>query len=281
MSAHVAGEEVARHQPDDLVPAADHNLGRERQPARELSAQSGAAHRPPDDEGPGGPDVDGVEMAQLPGECGQPTFRWPPTLTPATALPVPTETCSRRLRWGRSDSGIRQLPFPAWDTGTQAQSYRHRQRLAAKPTFRAGSGITDYHSVAMANMTNMSTFFAYDFGYTWSLRYAMLVPLALAVGLAGLAVWRSWSRWVYVPLVLVALWAAGAVVIPELDAQSPHVAADRGVPDLRIGTGARRRRRIQAARPSACSLPGRTPRPWAWTSTAATGASTRTRPSGS
>ena len=55
--------------------------------------------------------------------------------------------------------------------------------------------------------------FAYDFGYSWSLRYAMLVPLVLAAGLAGLAVWRSWSRWVYIPMVLVALWAAAAVVI--------------------------------------------------------------------
>jgi SAM-dependent methyltransferase len=59
----------------------------------------------------------------------------------------------------------------------------------------------------------MFNFFTYDFGYSWSLRYAMLVPLVLAAGLAGLAVLRSWSRWAYIPTVLVALWAAAAVVI--------------------------------------------------------------------
>jgi SAM-dependent methyltransferase len=59
----------------------------------------------------------------------------------------------------------------------------------------------------------MFNFFTYDFGYSWSLRYAMLVPLVLAAALAGLAILRSWSRWVYIPMVLVALWAAAAVVI--------------------------------------------------------------------
>ena len=59
----------------------------------------------------------------------------------------------------------------------------------------------------------MFNFLTYDFGYSWSIRYAMLVPLVLAAGLAALAVRRSWSRWVYIPMVLVALWAAAAVVI--------------------------------------------------------------------
>ena len=59
----------------------------------------------------------------------------------------------------------------------------------------------------------MFNFFTYDFGYSWSLRYAMFVPLVFVAGLAGLAVLRSWSRWVYIPMVLVALWAAAAVVI--------------------------------------------------------------------
>jgi SAM-dependent methyltransferase len=58
----------------------------------------------------------------------------------------------------------------------------------------------------------MTSFLSYDFGYTWSLRYAMLVPLALAVGLAGIAVWRSWSRWAYIPMVVVGLWAAAGIV---------------------------------------------------------------------
>jgi hypothetical protein len=37
----------------------------------------------------------------------------------------------------------------------------------------------------------MSNFLTYNFGYTWSLRYAMLVPLILAGGLAGVEVSHS------------------------------------------------------------------------------------------
>jgi SAM-dependent methyltransferase len=59
----------------------------------------------------------------------------------------------------------------------------------------------------------MFDFFSYDFGYTWSLRYAMLVPLVLAGGFAALGLWRSWPRWVNVPLVVIAVWAAASVVI--------------------------------------------------------------------
>ena len=59
----------------------------------------------------------------------------------------------------------------------------------------------------------MLNLFSYDFGYSWSLRYAMLVPLLLAGILAAWGAWRSWSRWAVVPLALVAIWAAAAVVI--------------------------------------------------------------------
>jgi SAM-dependent methyltransferase len=59
----------------------------------------------------------------------------------------------------------------------------------------------------------MLDFLTYDFGYSWSVRYAMIVPLILAGGLAAVAAWRSWSRWVIVPLALVAVWAATAVVV--------------------------------------------------------------------
>jgi SAM-dependent methyltransferase len=58
----------------------------------------------------------------------------------------------------------------------------------------------------------MLDFLKYDFGYSWSVRYAMLVPLIVAGGLAAFAVWRSWSRWVIIPMALVAMWAAAAVV---------------------------------------------------------------------
>ena len=59
----------------------------------------------------------------------------------------------------------------------------------------------------------MLNFLTYDFGYSWSVRYAMLVPLILAGGLAAVAFWRSWSSWLSIPLALVALWSAAAVLV--------------------------------------------------------------------
>jgi SAM-dependent methyltransferase len=59
----------------------------------------------------------------------------------------------------------------------------------------------------------MLNFLTFDFGYSWPLRYAMIVPLILAAVLAACAVWRSWPRWVFLSLVLVAIWAASAVVL--------------------------------------------------------------------
>jgi SAM-dependent methyltransferase len=58
----------------------------------------------------------------------------------------------------------------------------------------------------------MLDFLTYDFGYSWPLRYAMMLPLILVGGLAAVAAWRSWSRWVFIPLGLVAVWAGAAVV---------------------------------------------------------------------
>jgi SAM-dependent methyltransferase len=59
----------------------------------------------------------------------------------------------------------------------------------------------------------MLNFFTYDFGYSWWVRFAMIVPLILAGVLAAFAFWRSWSRWVSIPLAVVAVWAGAAVVI--------------------------------------------------------------------
>ena len=59
----------------------------------------------------------------------------------------------------------------------------------------------------------MSNIFSYDFGYTWSIRYAMLLPLVLAGVVAAVAALRSWPRWVYVPLAIVGVWSVVAVVI--------------------------------------------------------------------
>jgi SAM-dependent methyltransferase len=58
----------------------------------------------------------------------------------------------------------------------------------------------------------MLNWLAYDFGYSPSLRYGMVAPLILAAILAVLALWRSWPRWVFVPLAVLALWAIAAVV---------------------------------------------------------------------
>src|SRR5689334_2914450 len=62
-------------------------------------------------------------------------------------------------------------------------------------------------------MPGMLNFLTYDFGYSWWVRYAMVVPLILASGFAALAAWRSWSRWVLVPLIVLAVWAVAAVVV--------------------------------------------------------------------
>ena len=67
----------------------------------------------------------------------------------------------------------------------------------------------------------MLNFLNYDFGYSLSIRYAMLAPLVLAGGLAAFAVWRSWSRWVTIPMILVAVWAAAAVVFLNAMLNSP------------------------------------------------------------
>ena len=122
----------------------------------------------------------------------------------------------------------------------------------------------------------MVDFLRYDFGYTWSLRYAMLVPLLIACGLAVVAAWRSWPRWVYIPTVLVAVWAAASVVILNVMLNRPMTlpterfltSGSGRVLDVGAGSG-RAAIGVLLARSHS--------RPPAWTSTAATGASTRTR----
>ncbi len=59
----------------------------------------------------------------------------------------------------------------------------------------------------------MPNFLTYDFGYSWWVRYSMIVPLILAGGFAAVAVWRSWPRWVFIPAALLAVWAATGIVV--------------------------------------------------------------------
>src|SRR5918993_3507222 len=67
----------------------------------------------------------------------------------------------------------------------------------------------------------MLDFITYDFGYSWSVRYAMIAPLIVAGSLAALAAWRSWPRWVFIVAALMALWAAAAVVVLNVMLNSP------------------------------------------------------------
>src|SRR5689334_10912389 len=62
-------------------------------------------------------------------------------------------------------------------------------------------------------MPGMLNFLTYDFGYSWWLRYAMIVPFIIAGSFAALAAWRSWSRWVFILFILVTAWAAAAIVV--------------------------------------------------------------------
>jgi SAM-dependent methyltransferase len=59
----------------------------------------------------------------------------------------------------------------------------------------------------------MLNFLTYDFGYSWSVRYSMVLPLVLAAGLAAIAVWRSWPRPVLVVLAVLSLWSAAAILV--------------------------------------------------------------------
>jgi SAM-dependent methyltransferase len=59
----------------------------------------------------------------------------------------------------------------------------------------------------------MLDFFRYDFGYSWWVRNSMLVPLVLAGIVAALGLRRAWPRWAVIPVGLIAVWAAGAVIV--------------------------------------------------------------------
>ena len=107
----------------------------------------------------------------------------------------------------------------------------------------------------------MFNFLTYDFGYTWWLRYAMLVPLILAGGFAAIAVWRSWPRWAYIPMALVALWSVAAVVILNAMLNRPMaLPTERFLPSgsgrvLDVGAGSGRAAiGVLLARPKATAL---------------------------
>lgn len=53
----------------------------------------------------------------------------------------------------------------------------------------------------------------YEFGYSWFVGYGLVIPLALALALGAVALWRRWPRWVPVLAAVVAVWAATGVVL--------------------------------------------------------------------
>lgn len=59
-------------------------------------------------------------------------------------------------------------------------------------------------------MFNVTT---YEFGYSWYVAYGLVVPLAFAAGLAAVALWRGWSRWILVLAGLVVVWAVTGLVL--------------------------------------------------------------------
>ncbi len=81
----------------------------------------------------------------------------------------------------------------------------------------------------------MLDFSGYDFGYSWIVRNAMIIPLILAAGLAAIARWRSWSRWLLMSAAVVAIWAAGAAVVLNAMLNRPMALPTERF--LRSGTG--------------------------------------------
>ena len=56
-------------------------------------------------------------------------------------------------------------------------------------------------------------FTAYEFGYSWWISYGLLVPLALAVVVGGIAFWRKWPRWIVALMGVIAAWAIAGIII--------------------------------------------------------------------
>ena len=53
----------------------------------------------------------------------------------------------------------------------------------------------------------MNIFNSYEFGYSWPITYGHLIPLAAAVVLVAVAIWRGWPRPVTILASVIGLWA--------------------------------------------------------------------------
>ncbi len=62
-------------------------------------------------------------------------------------------------------------------------------------------------------MTAMITPFTYDFGYSWSVAWGHLLPIAVFGGLAVLGLWRGWRGWLVMAAGLFAVWGVAGLLI--------------------------------------------------------------------
>lgn len=58
----------------------------------------------------------------------------------------------------------------------------------------------------------MNTPFTYDFGYAWQITWAPAIPVVLCGGLAALAYWLGWRRWVVLGAAALAAWGLVALI---------------------------------------------------------------------
>lgn len=59
----------------------------------------------------------------------------------------------------------------------------------------------------------MTTPFTYDFGYSWWITWGNLIPAAIFGGLAALAMWRGWRRWIVVASGVATLWGIASLIV--------------------------------------------------------------------
>ena len=59
----------------------------------------------------------------------------------------------------------------------------------------------------------MTTPFTYDFGYSWSISWGLLVPIALFGAVAAAGLWLKWRRWIVIAAGLGMAWGIAGLLI--------------------------------------------------------------------
>ena len=62
----------------------------------------------------------------------------------------------------------------------------------------------------------MTTPFTYDFGYSWSISWGLMVPIALFGALAAAALWLKWRRWIVFVSALGMAWGIAGLFITHV-----------------------------------------------------------------